>query len=378
MSVKTTPSTETLIPMINLSREYKELEHELLPAAQRVLSSGIYILGNETTLFEKDLAAYCQVPHAVGVNSGTDAILIALRALGVSAGDEVIVPAMTFIATAEPVVVLGAKPVFVDIDPATYTISPKSVEQKITRKTKAIIVVHLYGHMADMDAFARLSKQSGIPLIEDMAQSIGSEYRGKKAGSFGKLAALSFFPTKNLGACGDAGAVLSSSAQMDELLRSLRAHGAKIKYEHEIIGYNSRLDEMQSAILRTKLKHLDEWNNRRRKIAAFYDASLSSLPLVLPTQALDCKHVYHLYSIQTERRDALQAYLLERGIASALHYPKPLHLQKAMAFLGHQEGDFPVSEKLARQALSLPLYPQLQAHESERVSQAVHNFFRGV
>ncbi len=370
------PTTRQQVPIIDLACEYRDLKSEIDSALERVLSTGSYVLGQETSTFETALSVYCGTAHAVGVNSGTDALLIALRALDITSGDDVIVPAMSFIATVEPIVQLGARPVFVDIDPLSYAIQPEQVRAKITSRTKAVIAVHLYGHMADMTALRAICDDARVPLIEDMAQAIGSEWEGKKAGSAGNMACLSFFPTKNLGACGDAGAVLTSSDSLAERANLLRNHGAKIKYQHEEIGYNTRLDEIQAAILIVKLKHLDAWNDKRRRLAARYTQAFQGLPLICPQELKSAKHVFHLYSIQTERRDALRSHLAEEGIATGLHYPTPLHLQSALRFLGHRSGEFPTSERLAQKTLSLPLYPQMSDEQQDRVVEAVRSFSR--
>jgi len=366
------------VPIIDLGKEYRSLKKEIDAAVGEVLASGSYILGSQTERFEKELAAYCAASHAVGVNSGTDALLIALRSLDVGPGDEVLLPAMSFIATAEPVVQLKATPVFVDIDPLSLTIDPGLAAKKISAKTKAIIAVHLYGQCADMQALTALSRERNIPLIEDMAQAIGAEFEGKKAGGFGTLACLSFFPTKNLGACGDGGAVVTSSNVLAERLRRLRNHGAQVKYHHEEIGYNTRLDELQAAILRVKLRRLDEWNDERRAHARKYHRLLAGAALTLPEEIPGRKHVYHLYSVQTPRRDELKAFLEKRRIAAGLHYPSPLHLQPALRFLGHREGDFPNSERLARRTLSLPLYAQMTDEDLRSVAGAVRDYLDGV
>lgn len=368
--------TRRTVPIIDLGKEYLSLQKEIDAALHRVLISGSYILGSETDHFEKELAAYCGVSHAVGVNSGTDALMMAYRALNLRPGDEIIMPAMSFIATVEPAILLGVKPVFVDIDPISLTLKASEVRAKITAKTKAVVAVHLYGQCADMDELMRICDEKKLSLVEDMAQAIGSAYKGRKAGAFGRLACLSFFPTKNLGAFGDAGAVLTSSPELAERLKSLRNHGAKIKYHHDEVGYNSRLDEVQSAILRVKLPHLDSWNKKRREFAAHYDRLLSDLPIERPQQADDRMHIYHLYSIQTPKRDALKVFLEKEGISTGLHYPKPLHLQEALKSFGGKTGDFPVSEKLAQQTLSLPLYPFMTADDVAYVSEAIKRFFQ--
>ena len=364
------------VPVIDLGGEYLSIKKKIDAAVTRVLASGSYILGEETKRFEEELARYCEASFAVGVNSGTDAILLALRALDIGPGDEVIVPAMTFIATAEPVVMLGAKPVFVDIDPQTYTIDPRQVEESLSEHTKAIIAVHLYGQPADMEALADIANANQIPLIEDMAQAIGSGFSGKRVGGIGTLACVSFFPTKNLGAYGDGGAVLTSDDTLAFRLRILRNHGAKVKYDHEELGYNTRLDEVQSAILRIKLDYLDRWNLSRIKLAHEYSRQLSKLPVHTPTCASNRTHVYHLYSVRTAKRDELRAYLQEQGIQTGMHYPKPLHLQTAFKSLGGKPGDHPHSERLAKETVSLPLYPQLTKPALHRVVETVESFFK--
>jgi dTDP-4-amino-4,6-dideoxygalactose transaminase len=363
------------VPIINLAKEYDSLRVDLQAAVERVLASGSFILGPETEGLEADLRAYMGVRHAVGVNSGTDALLLAYRALGVGPGDEVIVPAMTFIATAEPVSLLGATPVFADIDPVTYTLDPASVRKFITPRTKAIAVVHLYGQMANMADFVALSKETQIPLVEDMAQSIGAQFQGRKCGTFGTIACLSFFPTKNLGACGDAGAILTNSDELAIRLRQLRNHGQTQKYQHAEVAYNTRLDEIQAAVLRVKLPKLDLWNDARRLYAAEYDRLLAGLPVTLPVQAPGRRHVYHLYCLRTPKRDALRQHLDARGVATGLHYPQPLHVQEAFKDLGGKMGEFPHSERLAAETLSLPLYPQLTMEDVQYVAEQVRAFY---
>jgi dTDP-4-amino-4,6-dideoxygalactose transaminase len=377
MPTKSKPApTRRSIPIIDLGGEYLALKKKIDAAISRVLASGSYILGEETQRLEADIAAYCGVRHGIGVNSGTDAILIALRALDIGPGDEVIVPSMTFIATAEPVVQLGGKPVFADIDSNTYNIDPARVESAITPRTKAIIAVHLYGQPADLKALTAIADAKGIPLIEDMAQALGAEYNGKKVGGFGRMACISFYPTKNLGAYGDAGMVLTSDDALARRLRGLRNHGAQIKYHHDENGYNTRLDEVQAAILRVKLPLLDAWNKKRMELAQVYSRTLADTPVRLPQAAPGGKHIFHLYSICTPQRDALQTWLSEQGISSATHYPKPLHLQTAFKSLGGKPGDYPNGERLARETLSLPLYPQLTSKDIASVSAAVTNFFQ--
>jgi len=372
----TSSSAHRPVPITDLGLEYDAIKAELVPLLQKILRSGSYVLGPEVGQFEKELAAYLGVKHAVGVNSGTDAILIALRALDVGAGDEVILPAMSFFATVEPIILLGARPVFVDIDPVSYAIDPVAAAARITSRTKAIMAVHLYGLPADLPALSTLAAKHHIPLVEDMAQAIGAACGSKKAGAWGEMACLSFYPTKNLGACGDAGAVLTSSDTLAERVKSLRNHGAKVKYHHEEVAYNSRLDEIQAAVLRLKLRRLEAWNEKRRTLAHEYTARLQGLPVTLPIEVPERHHVFHLYSIATERRDELKAFLQKQGISTGLHYPIPLHLLPALKTLAHREGDFPVSEKLARQTISLPLYPFMSVQDVRDVADAVRQFFQ--
>ena len=371
----TLPAASRQVPITDLGLEYETIRQELDPLLQKILRSGSYVLGQEVAEFEKELAAYLGVPHAAGINSGTDAILLALRALNIGPGDDVIVPAMSFFATVEPIIHLGARPVFVDIDPVSYAIDAAAAA-RITSRTKAIIVVHLYGLPADMKTLSELAAGHKLPLVEDMAQAIGSSFGSKKIGSWGTIACLSFYPTKNLGACGDAGAVLTSSDTLHERVKSLRNHGAVIKYHHEEVAYNSRLDEIQAAILRLKLRHLDTWNEKRRALAREYQSGLNGLPITLPSEIPGRDHVFHLYSILSDRRDALKIFLQEHGISTGLHYPVPLHLLPALKSLGHQEKDFPQSERLAKQTLSLPLYPFMTSDDVAYVSQVVRTFFQ--
>ena len=345
------------IPITDLGLEYEAIKKDLDPLLENILRSGSYVLGRELGFFETELAAYLGTRHAVGGNSGTDAVLLALRALNIQPGDEV-------------------KPIFVDIDPVSYAIDPSAAAAKITAHTKALIAVHLYGLPADVKALAALADARRVPLVEDMAQAIGSSYEGKKIGSWGTVACLSFYPTKNLGACGDAGAVITSSAAIAERVRALRNHGAKVKYLHEEVAYNSRLDEIQAAILRLKMRHLESWNQKRRALAAEYDLALAGLPITLPREVPGRIHVYHLYSIQSDKRDDLKAFLQREGISTGLHYPMPMHLLPALKSFGFHEGDFPVSERLARQTLSLPLYPFLDRADVRRAADAVRRFFQ--
>lgn len=348
------------IPLLDLVAQYQTIKTEINTVIQRVLDSGGFILGEEVSSFEEEMADYLGVEHAVGVASGTDALILALRALGIGEGDEVIIPAYTFFATAGAVMHVGARPVLVDVDPLTYCLDPGLMRAAVTAKTKAVIPVHLYGHPAEMDQIGLIAAEHDLSVIEDNAQGIGAEYHGKKTGSLGDAACLSFFPSKNLGAYGDAGMVVTDSDEIADQTRRLRVHGWKVKYYPEILGYNSRLDALQAAILRVKLRYLDQWNQRRREIAAIYDQALEQVDgIQAPFTAQNVEHVYHLYIVQTELREQLKARLGEIGIASGIYYPQPLHLTSPCQELGYQEGDFPISEKASLETLAIPVYPEL-------------------
>jgi dTDP-4-amino-4,6-dideoxygalactose transaminase len=359
--------------MLDLVAQFQTIQHELRPAIEEVLRSGRFILGPQVEAFEKEIAQTCGVLHAVGVASGTDALLLALRAAGVGAGDEVIVPAFSYIATADVVTLLGAMPVFCDILPETFNLDPAQLERHITARTKAIVPVHLFGQPADMDRILSLAASAQLTVIEDAAQSIGATFQGRPAGSFGEFACLSFYPTKNLGACGDAGMVLTSSPEAAARLRSLRGHGAVAhKYISEEQGWNSRLDELQAAILRVKLRHLPEWTAARQSHAARYDGLLRAVPrLTLPRVAPGRSHIYHQYTVRAAERERVQKHLAREGIASTVYYPVPLHLQPMFAPLGYQPGSMPQAERAALEVLSLPMYPELTPQQIERVAAAV-------
>lgn len=348
------------IPLLDLVAQYQSIKGEMDQAVQGVLESGWFILGEEVSSFESEMADYLGVSQAIGVASGTDALILALRALDIKEGDEVIIPAYTFFATAGAVLHVGAKSVLVDIDPRTYCLDVGQVKGAVTERTKAVIPVHLYGHVAEMEELSSLASAHGFSIIEDNAQAIGAEYQGKKAGSLGDVACLSFFPSKNLGAYGDAGMVVTDSAEIAEQVRQLRVHGWKKKYYPEILGYNSRLDALQAAVLRVKLHYLDQWNQRRREIAAIYDEAFAGLDWIqAPSTADDVVPVYHLYILRTEKRDQLKGKLTEAGIASGVYYPQPIHITSPCRELGYQEGDFPVSEKASLETLAIPIYPEL-------------------
>ncbi len=363
------------VPLFTLNRQHEKLMDELMKATLEVIKSGKFILGPQVSEFEEKVADYLGVKYAVGVGNGTDAISIALSAIGINPGDEVITTPFTFVATAETIAMLGAKPVFVDIDPDTFNINPELIEERITEKTRAIIPVHLYGQAAEMDRILEIAKKYDLFVIEDTAQGIGATYRGRKLGTIGDVGTFSFFPTKNLGALGDGGLVVTNNEEIFKKVKSLRVHGSPRKYYHEYLGYNSRLDTLQAAYLIVKLPHTDEWNRKRREIADFYNENLKDVVRV-PREKEGNYHIYHQYSIRTEKRDELRNFLNERGIGTAIHYPIPLHLQPAFSYLGYKEGDFPEAEKAAREVLSLPVFPELTEDEKNYVVEKIKEFFR--
>ncbi|MDQ2784369.1 MAG: DegT/DnrJ/EryC1/StrS family aminotransferase [Chloroflexota bacterium] len=365
------------IPIASASAQYATIKDAMDAAVQRVLTSGWFILGAETEAFEREFAAYCGVAHAIGVGNGTDALMLALRALGVGPGDEVITVPMTAAFGAFAITMTGATPVFVDIEAGTANMNPALLERAITPRTKAIMPVHLYGQAADLGAIMAIAARHGLPVVEDAAQAHGALYEGQRVGSIGKIGGFSFYPSKNLGAAGDGGAVTTNDAALAETVRMLRNGGQRGKYEHVIQGVNSRLDEMQAAILRVKLAHLDEWNAARRRLAHQYDELLAGSSVTLPEErpgAAPEGHVWHLFAVRHPRRDALATYLKERGIGTAVHYPTALHLQPAFASLGLGEGAYPVAEQQAREELSLPLYPEMTADEVVFVADAIRAF----
>lgn len=365
-----------IVPFVDLQAGYQTLQQEIDEVVSRVLKGGWYILGSEVDQFEQEFASYCQVSHAVGVASGTDAILLALKACGIGPGAEVITVSHTAVATVAAIELSGARAVMVDVDAETYTIDPRLVEAAITPETRAILPVHLYGQPAEMERLSEIARQNGLFLIEDCAQAHGARYRGKVVGSMGHVAAFSFYPTKNLGAFGDGGMVVTSDPDLDLRLRQLRQYGWQQRYISERRGYNSRLDELQAAILRVKLRHLDAFNKRRRGIAEVYQRRLSDAPVLLPQEADECEHVYHLYVIQSERRDALQAHLQASGIGAAIHYPVPVHRQPAYDALGYRPGSLPVTESLASHILSLPMYPEMTSEQADIVAESIRQFWR--
>jgi dTDP-4-amino-4,6-dideoxygalactose transaminase len=359
------------VPLLDLKRQYASIKDEIDSAVARVMDSCYFILGPEVAEFEKEVATYSGAAHGIGVASGTDAILLSLHAVGVGPGDEVIVPPFTFGASANVISRLGATPVFVDIEPDTFNVSPSAIEKAITKKTKAIIPVHLYGQCADMDAILAVADKNGIPVIEDAAQAIGAKYKGRSAGSIGKLGCFSFFPSKNLGAAGDGGMIVTNDDELAAKLRILRVHGAGKKYIYDAIGYNSRLDALQAAILRAKLPHLDSWSESRREHAAKYDAAFEGTHVQTPTVAPDNFHIYHQYTVRVPDQGAVLDALKSAKIGFSVYYPEPLHLSRCFSDLGYKEGDLPISERTVREVISLPIFPELTDAERNEVVSTV-------
>lgn len=370
---------QTNIPSFDLTRQNSLLKKELLAAITEVVKAGHFIMGPNVKALEEELARLCSVEHAITVANGSDALYLALVACGIGPGDEVITTPFTFFATAGAIARAGATPVFCDIDPATYNIAISKIEDKITTRTKAILPVHLYGQPAAMDTIMVIAKKHNLIVIEDAAQALGAYYKDKPVGSWGHAACVSFFPTKNLGAFGDAGAILTNDSAIAEKMRMLRVHGSSMKYYHELLGINSRLDALQAAILRVKLPHFGEWTERRQKLAAYYSEELPKVDpgreaLRLPTAPKGVKHVYHQYTIAVAKRDELQEYLRTNGISSMVYYPLPLHLQPVFEYLGYKKGDFPASEQASQQVLSLPMFPELTFEEIDIVVEAIRQF----
>jgi dTDP-4-amino-4,6-dideoxygalactose transaminase len=359
------------VKFVDLSAQHKTLESEIKEVFNRVLANCSFVLGPEVEKFEKAFAAYCGAAYCVAVTNGTAALQLALQGLGVGHGDEVITVAHTFIATAEAINATGARPVFVDIDPVSYTMDPAMLEKAITSRTKAIIPVHLYGQPADMDAINAIAAKHNLPVIEDSCQAHGARYKGRRTGSLGRAACFSFYPSKNLGACGEGGAVTTNDPELAKKVRMLRDHGSVKKYEHDFPAYNLRLEGIQGGVLAVKLPHLDGWNDNRRVLAKRYDELFAGSKIAAPRQMPYSEHVYHLYVIVVEDREALRQALSERGIENGLHYPVPLHLQKAYADLGYKKGDFPVSEHVASNHVSLPMYAELPLEHVEYVAKSV-------
>jgi UDP-N-acetyl-3-dehydro-alpha-D-glucosamine 3-aminotranferase len=362
------------VPFFNLAAQTRALLPQLQAAAEQVLTDAHFIMGPNVKAFEQALAALTQTRHAVGVNSGSDALILTLRALGIRPGDEVITTPFTYIAPAEAIHQMGARVVFADVDEETFCLDPESVEKRINSRTRALLPVHLFGQAAPLGALLDLAAPRGIQVVEDCAQAIGATWNAQPVGGLSQAGCFSFYPTKNLGAHGDGGMVVTNDEALAGRLRMLRVHGMERRYYHDAHGYNSRLDEIQAALLRVKLPHLQDWNQRRVRIAARYTAGLDGLSLKLPATAPGNTHVYHVYAVLTEQRDALQQFLAERGIATLIYYPLPLHRQKVFADLGYHEGDFPVAESVAKRILPLPIYPELTGEQVDYVIGAIREF----
>jgi len=397
-----------MIPILDLKVQYETIKDEINAAVAEVLESARYILGPAVRDLEQRVAAYCGCEYGVGVASGTDALHLTLTALGIGPGDEVVTTPFTFIATANTISHCGARPVFVDIDPRTYNIDPAAIQAAITERTKAIVPVHLYGQPAEMDPIMELAERHGLFVVEDCAQAIGARYRSRRTtnderrtrgsddaslvpsaslrtgvgrwslvGSIGHAACLSFYPTKNLGAYGDGGMVVTNNAALAEKIDILRRQGSKKKYHAEVLGFNSRLDSLQAAILGVKLKYLDGWNEARRRVALRYSELLAGLPVTTPYESPDGYHVYHQYTIRARQRDRLAAYLRERGVGTMIYYPVPLHLQELYADLGYGGGSMPVSEAAGQEVMSLPMYPELTEAQQQEIARAIREFYGG-
>lgn len=366
------------IPLVDLKAQYATIKSELDTAIHHILDNTAFIMGKPVSDFEANFATYTQAKHAIGVSSGTDALVIAMQAMGLETGDEVITPAHTFIATVEPMMQLGLKPVFVDIDPETFNIDVNKIEAAITEKTKAIVPVHLYGQAANMTAIAEIAKKHNLLILEDAAQAHGSSWNNQPVGTHGIATAFSFYPGKNLGAAGDAGGIITNDDSIAETARLLLNHGSETKYRHVKIGYTSRLDALQAAVLNVKLNHIEQWTEQRRTNAAYYDDLMAEIPgVVAPKTDDQARHVYHLYVVRVPNdRDATLQHLHDKGIGAGIHYPIPLHLQPALAELGYKEGDFPHAEEAANQIISLPMYPELTKEQMEQVAQTLREAIR--
>jgi dTDP-4-amino-4,6-dideoxygalactose transaminase len=365
-----------VIPFVDLKAQYQSIKPEIDAAVIDVLESTQFVLGSAVAAFEKSFAAYTQADHAVGTSTGTSALHLALLAAGIGRGDEVITTPFTFVATVSAIDYTGARPVFVDIDPASFTIDPAKIEAAITPRTKAILPVHLYGRPADMDPILEIARRHNLVVIEDAAQAHGAEYKGRRAGSIGDMACFSFYPGKNLGAYGEGGAVTSSNPEYVRKLRILRDWGAERRYYHDLKGFNYRLEGIQGAVLGVKMKYIEGWTEARRTHAARYDELLAGSIYQLPAAPTNERHVYHIYAIRHPERDTLQSFLHDRGVSTGIHYPIPVHLQRCFAELGHKPGDFPHSEQAAAEVLSLPMYPEFQPQQQDQVIAALREWSR--
>jgi len=364
------------IPFFELRRQYASIKPEMDKAISKVLESGQFIMGEELKSFETEFAKYVGAKHAIGVGSGTDALFISLLAMGMGSGDEVITAANTFVATAYTISHTGAKPVLVDIDESTFNMDPAKLEKAITKRTKAILPVHLFGLPADMNPIMEIAEKHGLTVLDDAAQACGATYKGRKVGSIADVGAFSFYPTKPLGAYGDGGMITTDDDGISKRVELLRNYGQTEKYHHLVKGFNSRLDEMQAAILRVKMKHLEQWGSSRRKNAALYNKLLNGSGVITPVEPAGCKHVYYLYVVRSKNRDGLQKYLASNGIGTMVHYPIPIHMQPAYNEMGWRKGDFPAVERSAFEILSLPMYPELKKEEIEEIAACVKDFKR--
>jgi dTDP-4-amino-4,6-dideoxygalactose transaminase len=381
---KLSPLEKRMVPFLDLTRQYKRIKDEILSATQRVYEKGRFILGEEVSIFEREFPHYCGVRYGVGVGSGTEALYLALKAAGIGEGDEVATVANSFVATAFAISFTGAIPRFVDIDRKTYTMDPNHLELLLKRenmgesgrKIKAVLPVHLYGHPADMNSIMEIANRYDLLVIEDACQAHGAKCGRKKVGSFGAMGCFSFYPTKNLGGYGDGGMVVTNYQKYDRKLRLLRCYGERKKYEHILKGHNSRLDEIQAAILRVKLKYLDQWNEERRRKAKIYTEMLSPLGVVCPSEKKGVRHVYHLYTVETKKRDSLQSFLKKKGIETLIHYPIPIPRQNAYQELGYREKDFPLTSLWSRKILSLPFFPEIRKSEMKEVVEGIRFFFK--
>ena len=362
------------VPYLDLPAQIRSIRPELDAALARSLDNCSFCLGPDVAQFEKDFAAYCGVKHALGFNSGTSALHVAMRLHNVGPGDEVITTPFTFIATSWAISYCGARPVYADIDEETFNLNPALIEKAITPRTKAVLPVHLYGLPFDVDAIADICRRHNLPFVEDAAQAHGAKYKGKTVGGFGSTAAFSFYPAKNLGACGEGGALVTNDPALATRAKSLREHGSTVRYHHDEVGYNYRLEGMQGAVLGVKLKYLEKWTNERRRVARRYQELLADTPLRLPQETPHTQSAWHLYVVRHPRRDELKAFLDTHGIGNAVHYPLPLHLQKAYASLGYKPGDFPVAEKACREVLALPMFPELTDAQIQRVASVIRVF----
>ncbi|MEJ8545137.1 DegT/DnrJ/EryC1/StrS family aminotransferase [Brevibacillus borstelensis] len=369
------------VPFVDLQAQYKTIQREIEAAVQAVFHSGQYILGDNVRMFEQAAADYLGSSHAVGVGNGSDALYLALKACDIGPGCEVLTTPFSFVASSDAILRTGAKPVFVDIDEKTYNMDPFLIEERITPRTRAILPVHLYGQCANMEEVMRIAKKHSLTVIEDACQAFGTVYKGRMAGTMGNIGCFSFFPTKNLGGCGDGGMLATDDRDLAEKLRMLRVHGSKTRYHHEVAGgINSRLDEIQAAILRVKLRYIDEWNRRRNEMAAKYAALLQELPLQLPVRETHSSHIYHLFTVKTSgkpERDELIAYLHRNGVQTAVHYPVPIYLHPSYLDLGYQAGDCPIAERVSEAICSLPLYPEMTEESLNHVARVVSAFYQG-